>query len=431
MRKKKLLSLLLAMALVLTTVIVPSGSVFAAESKTAFEVPATAGLSKNTYDFSASADGFYRFVVPAAEDGNDLRCSVYLNGASKAEYSVWQKDKFDCTLQLKAGDKVTVEIGSKVKRQLTIEKVEKTISGSEGKIKWSLNLETGALKVTGTGTLAGTEWDGNAKWIKSVVISKGVTKVGKYAFANSAFGLNAELQSVSLPSTVTTIAYGAFDHCGSLTKINLPSGLKTIETGAFIFCRKLKTVQVSGGKTNTKLKSIGYAAFAGCDSLKKLTIPWGVTTIGDYAYGYTDSKSAENSEWDMMTKMTMKETVSKVSGATIVGITQSQAQSYAKANGVKFTGTKKGSTLKTPTITLSNNNLKISISKVTGATGYEVYAKSPYSSTWTKYATVKASSRVYKIQNSFVGTQYKVRAYRKSSTGGYQYSSFSKVKTLK
>lgn len=258
------------------------------------------------------------------------------------------------------------------------------------------------------------------KTLESVVINGSVKTVPDFAFRGC-----ENLKSITMPKSVTTIAYGAFDHCKSLASVKLPASLKTIETGAFIFCSTLKSVQVNGGQTNTKLKSIGGKAFAACDDLKQLTIPWGLTEMGAFAYGYTNDKK---SEWSIISDELLK-----VKGTTITGIKQSYGNWYAKDNGIAFKGTAKGSALKKPTLTKKGkgNNLTLKFSKVSGATGYEVYSKSDYEgSTWNKYATAtakKASVTVY----SYPGTKYKVRAYRKSKTGGYQYSEFSKVLTCK
>ncbi len=262
--------------------------------------------------------------------------------------------------------------------------------------------------------------------LESVTIKGKITEIPRRAFENC-----TSLKKITMPNTVTNIAYGAFDHCSALAKISLPSRLKKIETGAFIFCRSLQNVQVNGGKTNTKLQSIEDAAFAGCNNLKTLTIPWGVTTIGDYAYGYTDGGGDENSERDMVWKMMWgdEESVPKLNAANIIGISQSLGHYYAKENGIKFTATKKGSALKKPTVMI-NNSGELSILKVVGATGYEVYDKSPYDKHWCKAGTVKAPVRKY-MTYKLKGYKYKVRAYRETSTGGYQYSAFSKIKTIK
>ena len=163
--------------------------------------------------------------------------------------------------------------------------------------------------------------------LESVTIKGKITEIPRRAFENC-----TSLKKITMPNTVTNIAYGAFDHCSALAKISLPSRLKKIETGAFIFCRSLQNVQVNGGKTNTKLQSIEDAAFAGCNNLKTLTIPWGVTTIGDYAYGYTDGGGDENSERDMVWKMMWgdEESVPKLNAANIIGISQSLGHYYAK-----------------------------------------------------------------------------------------------------
>ena len=55
-------------------------------------------------------------------------------------------------------------------------------------VKWSLNTETGVLKIEGTGAMAKYTWNVNAPWydyrdsIKTVSISSGVSSIGDHAF---------------------------------------------------------------------------------------------------------------------------------------------------------------------------------------------------------------------------------------------------------
>lgn len=257
--------------------------------------------------------------------------------------------------------------------------------------------------------------------LESVIIKGLVKKIPDYAFRGC-----DTLNNITMPKSVTTIAYGAFDHCKSLKSVKLPSSLKSIDTGAFIFCSSLSSVQVNGGQTNTKLKSIGAKAFAGCDSLKQLTIPWGVTDVGAFAYGYTNDKK---SEWSIL-----DDNLPKVKGTSVTGIKQSSGHYYAKENGIAFKGTSKGSTLRKPSLSQKGTGSKITLkfSKVSGASGYEIYSKMPYpNSSWNKDSTTVSKRTSAIVYTYGTGTKYKVRAYRKSSTGGYQYSAFSKVLTCK
>lgn len=95
----------------------------------------------------------------------------------------------------------------------------------------------------------------------------------------SAFEICQELESVTLPNSITSIGSYAFCNCPSLKSITIPKGTTVIQNYTFHGCASLESLTLHGGVT-----SIGYAAFYGCTSLTSLTIPESVTSIGSYAF---------------------------------------------------------------------------------------------------------------------------------------------------
>ena len=97
--------------------------------------------------------------------------------------------------------------------------------------------------------------------------------------------------SVSLPSTLTHIGPYAFWHCDNLTEITVPRGVSALPAGVFGECSRLEKVVLHEGLT-----SIGYlpratdqvmpdvGVFAGCHSLKELTLPSTVTALGAHTF---------------------------------------------------------------------------------------------------------------------------------------------------
>ena len=79
--------------------------------------------------------------------------------------------------------------------------------------------------------------------------------------------------------TLMPAQYGAF---GStfLTRVILPSTLREVGDWAFMGCSALEEVIFSGANVTR----IGMGAFAGCTSLRNITIPENVTSIGAYAF---------------------------------------------------------------------------------------------------------------------------------------------------
>ena len=66
----------------------------------------------------------------------------------------------------------------------------------------------------------------------------------------------------------------------NITSITIPDGVTEIGDGAFGDCSSLKTVKIPDSCT-----SIGMSAFCGCESLSTITIPDGVTYVGYNAFG--------------------------------------------------------------------------------------------------------------------------------------------------
>ncbi len=71
----------------------------------------------------------------------------------------------------------------------------------------------------------------------------------------------------------------AFYYCRSLTSVTIPDGVTSIGDYAFCDCKSLTSVTIGSGVT-----SIGEDAFCDCKSLTSVTIGSGVTSIGESAF---------------------------------------------------------------------------------------------------------------------------------------------------
>ena len=78
----------------------------------------------------------------------------------------------------------------------------------------------------------------------------------------------------TIPSSVTSINYGAFSGC-SLMSITIPNSMTSIETLVFARCSSLTSIMIPDSVTD-----IGDRAFEECTSLRSITIPNSVTSIG-------------------------------------------------------------------------------------------------------------------------------------------------------
>ncbi len=130
----------------------------------------------------------------------------------------------------------------------------------------------------------------------------------------------AEITDLAIPNSMAAIGDFAFANCGSLKSVKIPASVKTIGTDAFVDCKgltkaefasieslcgtKFSTIpsnplnyakhlyidgaEVTDLKIPNSVKSIGIAAFAGCEGLTSVTIPNTVTHIGDWAFSNCD-----------------------------------------------------------------------------------------------------------------------------------------------
>lgn len=118
--------------------------------------------------------------------------------------------------------------------------------------------------------------------LKSIVIPEGVTSIGGSAF-HSCINLN----SVTIPGSVTNMSSSVFEGCSSLKTAgpvgsgsNFEFGWKTEIPGyTFNNLKDLTSVVIPSGIT-----SLGTNVFTGCSGLKHLIMPESVISIGDYAF---------------------------------------------------------------------------------------------------------------------------------------------------
>ena len=75
------------------------------------------------------------------------------------------------------------------------------------------------------------------------------------------------------------IGYDAFCLCSRLTSLTLPAGITEIGDCAFNGCSGLTSLNLPDGIT-----SIGERAFCLCSGLTSLTLPAGITEIGSYTF---------------------------------------------------------------------------------------------------------------------------------------------------
>ena len=110
--------------------------------------------------------------------------------------------------------------------------------------------------------------------MESVTIPDSITAIG-----SSAFSWCTSLRNVTIPDSVTTIGNAAFSWCKNLTDIMIPDSVQSIGESGFERCGKLKNVKLSNALTG-----IAPSLFEHCKNLESIEIPAGVQTIGEDAF---------------------------------------------------------------------------------------------------------------------------------------------------
>lgn len=146
-----------------------------------------------------------------------------------------------------------------------------------------------------------------------------VTSIGEYAFIIFYDGeerYSSSISSVTIPNSVTSIGEYAFLQCENLVSVTIPESVVKIGNSAFLDCFSLTSVHISSiddwrnisfsnsasnplyhaknlylnGKLVTELTipdgvtSIGDYVFYNCSNLTDITLPNSVTNIGGYAF---------------------------------------------------------------------------------------------------------------------------------------------------
>ena len=153
--------------------------------------------------------------------------------------------------------------------------------------------------------------------LTSITIPDSVTSIGGEAFRGC-----RSLTSVTIPDSVTSIGYMAFYGCSSLTSITIPDSVTSIGWSAFEDCSSLTSITIPDSVTSIgnhafedcssltsitipdSVTSIGKYTFSGCSSLASITIPDSVTSIGNDAFGYCKS----------LTSITIPDSVTVIGG---------------------------------------------------------------------------------------------------------------------
>lgn len=149
---------------------------------------------------------------------------------------------------------------------------ETVTSGTCGEnVSWSYDKMSKELSIFGNGAIRDnySGWDSLKFRVKSIVMSQGITSIGKRAFDYFIF-----LENVSIAQSVNSIGANTFKYCRSLESIEIPDGVTFIGPCAFRGCSSLLEIVIPNSVTD-----IGIFAFSKCNSVKSVDIPDSVSKI--------------------------------------------------------------------------------------------------------------------------------------------------------
>ena len=166
----------------------------------------------------------------------------------------------------------------------------------------------------------------NMPEIKSVIVQEGITKLG-----NALFYRCQNMQTISLPSTLTELGYrifaqgsGGFQSYGGLTELTLPAGIQKLGGNALrqtnitelVIPARVSVIEDYFLSTCTKLKTVraessvlGSFMFVWCSALENLTISVDCKTFGSNMLTYCESLTTityegTKEQWNAITKPT-------------------------------------------------------------------------------------------------------------------------------
>lgn len=257
--------------------------------------------------------------------------------------------------------------------------------------------------------------------LKSVYIPDTVREIQDSAFKNC-----TSLTNIELPSSASSVSMEAFSGCSSLTSIFIPKNYTSIAEGAFKGCYALDKVTI---ESDSRLKNIYEYAFASCISLKsidlpktvelieayaffdcynlsKVTLREGIETIGEFAFAncaMTEIElpsSLQKMGYYSVGFLADEEYVYWIKDFTIYGLPGSVAELYADTLDVKF---KLGAPVLDSVIN-TDSGIRVSFNLINNANGYyRVYRKTAGKS-WSKLADITTAS--YTDTTAVAGTKY-------------------------
>ena len=291
MRPKRLISLLVAVCMMITMLPLSAVTAFAADTASSTEQEISVGDYKYEYTINTE-DGtatITKFLGPVDSEGN-------VDFTNHGPYDINIPSELDHHSVTGLGDYsfATEENGSPLYdihhhniHSVTIPESVTSIGQSAFEACFSLD----SLIIKDAATSIGASAFDGCSHLTTLSLGKNITTIGDYAFQRCSYLTNVtipqsvtsigrqafyltDLNTLTIKGPIKSMGYAAFAGCTNLTSLSLYDGIQTIGEGAFINSTSLEAVTIPQSVT-----SIGASAFVNCSNLSTITIPEKVTTI--------------------------------------------------------------------------------------------------------------------------------------------------------
>lgn len=234
--------------------------------------------------------------------------------------------------EVQENNETIAELTNKVEQlEAEVEDIGDIVSAGQcGENAYYALYSNGKVLVKGTGAMYDYDLESNRSpfyrndAVSSLVVSEGITTVGKDAFERC-----LHLETVSLPTTLTSIGNGAFmpadeypNAAGKLNSITIPDAVTTLGGAVFwgaaltslTVPHNVATVGKYACRDCTRLTSVRYEGsviggfmFVNCTALTSFTMAHTVTTIDEHCFNYcgaleTITYEGSLADWAAITK---------------------------------------------------------------------------------------------------------------------------------
>ena len=291
MRPKRLISLLVAVCMMITMLPLSAVTAFAEDTSSSTKQEAIVDGYKYEYTINTE-DGtatITKFLGPVDSEGN-------VDFTNHGPYDINIPSELDHHSVTGLGDYsfATEENGSPLYdihhhniHSVTIPESVTSIGQSAFEVCFSLD----SLIIKDAATSIGASAFDGCSHLTTLSLGKNITTIGDYAFQRCSYLTNVtipqsvtsigrqafyltDLNTLTIKGPIKSMGYAAFAGCTNLTSLSLYDGIQTIGEGAFINSTSLEAVTIPQSVT-----SIGASAFVNCSNLSTITIPEKVTTI--------------------------------------------------------------------------------------------------------------------------------------------------------